>query len=103
MNKYKIIPGVGIIGTENNYYIRTVSSNFKLPNNPKILEEIRTTLQNIAKGEKINASSFIIQYLLSIKAITNNQNDTLNPYIYFSNYTILGEKLNEKLVKEQQV
>lgn len=96
MNKYKIIPGVGIIGTENNYYIRTVSSNFKLPNNPKILEEIRTTLQNIAKGEKINTSSFIIQYLLSIKAITNNQNDTLNPYIYFSDYTILGKKLNEK-------
>lgn len=76
-NKYKIIPGVGIIGANNNYYIRTVDSNYKLPNNQQLLKELRKILQGIAEGENINAPTFIIQYLLKIKAITNNQNENL--------------------------
>ena len=95
-NKYKIIPGVGIIGANNNYYIRTVDSNYKLPNNQQLLEELRKILQGIAEGENINAPTFIIQYLLKIKAITNNQNENLNLPIFFSDCKNLGKKFNKR-------
>lgn len=94
--KYKIIPGVGIIGAKNNYYIRTVDSNYRLPDNPKLLKKLRKILQSVAEGKNINTSSFIIQYLLEIKAITDNRNKNLEVPILFSNYTKLGRRLNER-------
>ncbi|MCR1916521.1 hypothetical protein CBF56_02600 [Lactobacillus taiwanensis] len=99
MNRYEIIPGVGIIGSKNNYYIRTIDSNFKLPNNPQLIKEIRKILSDIAQGKKLTAPIYIIQYLLKIRAIrasTANQKKKLKSNIFFSSCTKLGKQLNKK-------